>query len=92
MLNQDKKDVLFREMTTLLYEYEITTPAEIFRTINDYQNSAINRIESANNEKQKRAITVFKRTLIKTFKKEIRILIKIINKLNDFINKIISEK
>ena len=43
-------------------------------------------------KEQKRAITVFKRTLIKTFKKEIRILIKIINKLNDFNNKIISEK
>ena len=58
----------------------------------DYLERTHNSRESANNEKQKRAITVFKRTLIKTFKKEIRILIKIINKLNDFINKIISEK
>ena len=40
-------------------------------------------------KEQKRAITVFKRTLVKTFKKEIRILIKIINTLSDFINKIV---
>ena len=58
----------------------------------DYLERTHNSRESANNEKQKRAITVFKRTLIKTFKKEIRILIKIINKLNDFNNKIILEK
>lgn len=38
-------------------------------------------------KEQKRAITVFKRILIKTFKKEIRIIIKLTNKLSNFINK-----
>lgn len=56
MMTQRTQEILFKKFDEILWDMGIYDNAEIFRTLNAYQNVRLDKIEKANNEKQRIAL------------------------------------
>lgn len=52
----DKQEVIFRKFDEILWEYDVTDNAEVFKLLNAYQNTRLDNIQKASNEKQRVAL------------------------------------
>ena len=53
---ETNKDLLFKEMNQLLYEFGYSEPSSTFKILNEFQNSKLDGIEKANNGKHRIAM------------------------------------
>lgn len=55
-MKEHLREKMFKEFDSILFEYSIMNPEDIFRLLNEYQNSKLNGIEKANNDKNRFAL------------------------------------
>lgn len=55
-IQDENKELLFKEMNRLLHEFGYSLPSETFKVLNEFQNTQLEGIEKANNEKNRIAM------------------------------------